>query len=91
MLRGTWSMRAFLALLFLGASATLCVADIQEACQSDYQRYCSNTEPWSGPCRACMRKVGRAHRLSQGCIQALVAAGEVTAADRYHYSSRPKK
>ena len=60
---------------------TVTKADVRSACQNDYLAYCSHTEPFSQPCRACMRSVGRKHMLSPGCVAALKAAGEVTQAD----------
>jgi hypothetical protein len=46
------------------------------ACASDYYAHCSQHTPDSPGVRKCMRAVGK--NLSQGCISALVAAGEVS-------------
>ncbi len=49
---------------------------VKMACASDYYAHCSQHTPDSPGVRKCMRAVGR--NLSQGCISALVAAGEVS-------------
>ena len=46
------------------------------ACASDYYAYCSKHDPDSPGVRSCMRTNGS--RLSKSCINALVAAGEVS-------------
>ncbi|MGE5267132.1 MAG: hypothetical protein ACM3L9_07180 [Deltaproteobacteria bacterium] len=50
-------------------------AKVREACGSDYKRFCPSYEPESAKARQCMRQVGK--RLSVGCIDALVDAGEI--------------
>lgn len=60
-----------------GASATSLA--VQLACASDYYAYCSKHDT-SGPgVRACMRANGE--RLSKRCVNALIAAGEVSKAE----------
>lgn len=49
---------------------------VQLACADDYHTYCSRHDPDSKGARQCMRVNGP--KLSQGCISALVAAGEVS-------------
>lgn len=49
--------------------------DVKNACLGDYLAYCSAHEVGSTKLRQCMRSVGS--RLSTGCINALVNAGEV--------------
>jgi hypothetical protein len=39
----------------------------------DYLSYCAHTEPYSAPCKACMRS--NLPRLSMSCKLALKAAG----------------
>lgn len=51
---------------------------VQLACANDYYAYCSRHNPDSAATRSCMRANG--NRLSQRCINALVAAGEVSKA-----------
>jgi hypothetical protein len=52
---------------------------VQIACASDYYAHCSAYSPGSREVRSCMRAVGT--RLSKSCVSALVAAGEVSAAE----------
>ncbi len=52
---------------------------VQMACASDYYAHCSAYSPTSREVRSCMRSVGVG--LSKGCVDALVAAGEVSAAE----------
>ena len=47
--------------------------NVSSACRSDYMAYCSHTEPYSAPCKACMRS--NLGRLSLSCKLALKAAG----------------
>ena len=49
---------------------------VKMACASDYYAHCSQHDPDSPGVRKCMRAVGRS--LSQRCLGALVAAGEVS-------------
>jgi len=51
-------------------------ASVRFACASDYLANCSSYAPDSAQTRRCMRAVG--YRLSKGCLNALVAAGEVS-------------
>jgi len=51
-------------------------ASVRYACAGDYLANCSAFAPDSAETRRCMRKVG--YRLSQGCLNALVSAGEVS-------------
>jgi hypothetical protein len=49
---------------------------VKMACASDYYAHCSQHTPDSPGVRKCMRSVGK--NLSSRCINALVAAGEVS-------------
>jgi hypothetical protein len=49
---------------------------VRTACQADYFAYCSQHDPDGAEVRQCMRANGR--RLSRGCLDALIAAGEVS-------------
>jgi hypothetical protein len=51
-------------------------AAVRNACAGDYLSNCSQFEPESTETRKCMRSVG--YKLSKGCVDALVAAGEVS-------------
>jgi hypothetical protein len=52
---------------------------VRNACAGDYLNNCSKYQPESVQTRKCMRAVGA--RLSKGCINALIAAGEVSKAE----------
>ena len=49
------------------------------ACAGDYFAHCSAYSPGSDEVRSCMRAVGSG--LSRSCVDALVADGEVSAAE----------
>lgn len=49
---------------------------LELACASDYYAYCSKYDPSSSQTRSCMRANGE--HLSKRCVNALVAAGEVS-------------
>jgi hypothetical protein len=51
-------------------------ARVRSACTGDYLAYCSEHDPDGKGVRRCMRANG--HKLSSGCLNALVAAGEVS-------------
>lgn len=61
---------------------------VQRACMSDYYSFCSQHAVGSSSLRRCMSSNGS--RLSQRCVNALVAAGEVskTEVERRSASSR---
>ncbi len=48
---------------------------VRNACKNDYNRFCPNYNLYSHELRRCMQAAGKA--ISQGCIRALVDAGEV--------------
>ena len=52
-------------------------ARVRAACTNDYLAYCSQHDPDGASVRQCMRANGS--RLSAGCVNALIAAGEVQA------------
>lgn len=52
---------------------------VKLACAGDYFSYCSQHSPSSPGVRQCMRANGL--KLSSRCVNALVAAGEVSASD----------
>lgn len=52
-------------------------ARVKMACAGDYFSFCSQHSPTSPAVRQCMRANGL--KLSNGCVNALVAAGEVSA------------
>ena len=72
------ALAAALALCSLAASghANATSLAVKMACASDYYAHCSQHDPDSSGVRQCMRAVGK--NLSSRCINALVAAGEVS-------------
>ena len=52
---------------------------VKISCAADYYAHCTAHSPDSPETRSCMRAVGTG--LSRGCVDALVAAGEVSAAE----------
>lgn len=71
-----------LTCVVLGASSVAAQAvgfRTQMSCAGDYYAYCSQHAPGSPGVRKCMRSVGP--KLSKGCINALIADGEVSKAD----------
>ena len=76
---------ALIAVAGLGAAALFASQagavsqQVRNACAGDYLNNCSKYQPESVQTRKCMRAVGA--RLSKGCINALVAAGEVSKAE----------
>lgn len=73
--------------LIVGMGAAHAVSlRVQMACASDYFSYCSKY-PTDGPqVRQCMRANG--HKLSSSCVNALIAAGEVSKAEVARRSAR---
>ena len=51
-------------------------ARVEASCAGDYMAYCSQHPVNGKGVRSCMRRNGR--RLSKRCVNALVAAGEVS-------------
>lgn len=58
---------------------------VKRACANDYFAHCSMHPVGTPAVRKCMRAVGP--RLSKPCINALVAAGEVTSSDKKRYKT----
>ena len=79
------SLRVLAATLTLGTiaiptgQASAVSLSVQLACASDYYAYCSQHDPFGPGVRACMRANGL--KLSNGCLNALVKAGEVSKAE----------
>lgn len=76
------ALTALVALATLGANgsdAHAINARVKLACAGDYFSYCSQHSPSSPGVRQCMRANGL--KLSNRCVNALVAAGEVSAAE----------
>ena len=49
---------------------------VQRACVNDYKRYCGEYGVGTSALRSCMKRAGK--RLSKGCVNALVASGQVS-------------
>ena len=62
--------------LLLMTSAEAVDSRVRAACMDDYFAYCSQHDPDGSGIRRCMRTNGR--KLSPPCLNALVAAGEVS-------------
>jgi hypothetical protein len=52
---------------------------VQQACGTDYKKYCGEYGLETAALRSCMDRAG--HSLSKMCVQALVEAGEVSQAE----------
>ena len=68
-----------LSLVLLATQAFAYSAAVINACTDDYLAYCSAYDENSAQGERCMRAVGA--KLSQGCVNALVASGEVSKAE----------
>lgn len=76
------AVTGLIALATLGANgsdAHAINARVKLACAGDYFSYCSQHSPSSPGVRQCMRANGL--KLSNRCVNALVAAGEVSASE----------
>ena len=75
--RATLAAAACLASLApLATSAFAYSEAVTSACTGDYLTYCSSYDEDSAKGQQCMRAAGA--KLSQGCVNALVASGEVS-------------
>jgi hypothetical protein len=74
LLAGAWLCLA--ALLVPITSASAVDGRVRSACTGDYLAYCSQHDPDGKGVRRCMRSNGP--KLSSTCLNALVAAGEVS-------------
>ena len=63
----------------LSTGALAASARVKVACANDYFAHCSSHGPDSPETRSCMRAVGAG--LSHSCVTALIADGEVSAAE----------
>ena len=63
-------------LCLLATEATAVSQAVKNACENDYMDHCATHEVGSESLRQCMRKAGE--KLTPRCINALVAAGEVS-------------
>ena len=79
------SRLAFFAAVILSALAAMPApasavvnANVRNACMADYFAHCAGMEVGSQELRRCFHKAGP--KLQGGCVQALIAAGEVSKA-----------
>jgi len=67
-------------LVFFAGSAEAATSryskQVQRACANDYKRHCGQYGIETSALRMCMRRAGKS--LSKTCVNALVAAGEVS-------------
>lgn len=76
------------ALTFPISQANAVSASVQMACMSDYFAHCSSHAVGSASLRKCMSNVGAA--LSNRCVNALIAAGEVSKSEVQRRASAAK-
>ena len=74
--RATLAAAVALGTVAIATQAGAASLAVKMACASDYYAHCSKHAPDSPGVRQCMRAVGSG--LSKGCINALVASGEVS-------------
>jgi hypothetical protein len=77
---------AIVALAAQTGFAAAAGASVERACADDYFAYCSKHDPDSPGVRSCMRANGS--KLSQRCVNALVAAGEVSKSELERRTAR---
>ncbi|MFA5952841.1 MAG: hypothetical protein WC807_21505 [Hyphomicrobium sp.] len=65
--------------IFVPSSAFAYSEQVRNACKNDYLAHCNTHEVGSESLRQCMRNAGP--KLEPTCVNALVAAGEVSAAE----------
>lgn len=70
---------ALAGVTLMAGNASAVSLRVQMACASDYYAHCSAHSPNSPQVRSCMRAVGVG--LSKSCVDALIAAGEVSVAE----------
>lgn len=73
------SVIALAGVTVLASNASALSLGVKLACAGDYYKHCSAHSPGSKEVRQCMRSVGSG--LSKSCVNALVNAGEVSAAE----------
>jgi len=74
--RPSWAVVAFAVAGLAATQAHAVSLRVKLACSSDYRALCSQYSSDSPEVRACMRAAGE--RLSTRCLNALIAAGEVS-------------
>ncbi|MCB1505602.1 MAG: hypothetical protein KDJ47_11555 [Hyphomicrobiaceae bacterium] len=72
----TGAIFAVAGVILQSASASAISLSVERACMGDYFAYCSQHSVGSQSLRRCMSDAGP--RLSNRCVKALIAAGEVS-------------
>lgn len=62
---------------------------VEAACNDDYFAYCSQHDPDGAGVRHCMRANGS--KLSDTCVEALMAAGELTTVEQTKYKQSKRR
>ncbi len=75
-LAATATLAALALAVTLAPAAHAVSSSVRSACMSDYFAYCSSHAVGSAALRGCMKANGP--RLSPRCVDALVAAGEIS-------------
>ena len=86
MTKSVWSIAAVAGVLSTAALAG--PVEEKQFCQYDYRQYCWQDGLGSNLLRDCMRQHGK--ELSDQCIKALEAAGEVTKAEETELEKKGK-
>jgi hypothetical protein len=82
---------ALATLLVATTQAAAVDARVEAACERDYSAYCSQYDPDGEDVRRCMRAIGP--KLQDPCVDALIAAGELTPNEvaKYQQSKRARR
>jgi len=75
-MRSLIGIAASVGCVLFATQAMAVSSSVKSACKSDYRAYCGQHDPEGTEVRTCMR--ANSSKLSQRCIDALVAAGEVS-------------
>lgn len=78
-LLGTFAIVAAASFAVPQPASAVINGNVRSACMSDYFAYCAGMEVGSSELRRCMNRAGP--RLTSSCVNALVAAGEVSRAE----------
>lgn len=76
----TLGVACLLAFCLTGAASAQSYSKaVKQFCAADYHKYCGEYGLETAALRVCMDKNG--HSLSKGCVNALIASGEVSQAE----------
>ena len=88
MTKSVWAIAAVAGVLSTVALAGPVTDEEKQFCQYDYRQFCGQDGLGSNLLRDCMRQHGK--ELSDQCIKALEAAGEVTKAEETELEKKGK-